>query len=90
MTYPPPPPSPSCFLVIYFPPWQVLQQFYIDLRQNYRSPDSTPITTRQIESLVRLAEARARLELREEVTQQDAEDVVEMMKCAVLWTYFPP
>ena len=28
---------------------------------------------RQLESLVRLAEARARLELREEVTQDDAE-----------------
>ena len=27
---------------------KVLQQFYIDLRQNYRSPDSTPITTRQV------------------------------------------
>lgn len=38
----------------------VLQKFYLDLRQTYRSSDSTPITTRQIESLVRLAEARAR------------------------------
>lgn len=65
----------------------ILQNFYIDLRQNNRSPDSTPITTRQIESLVRLAEARARLELREEVTASDAQDVVELMKCSMMDTY---
>ena len=50
---------------------------------NHSLPHFTHAPTWQIESLVRLAEARARLELREEVTQQDAEDVVEMMKCAV-------
>jgi hypothetical protein len=32
-----------------------------------------PITARQLESLVRLAEARARVDLREEVTRADAE-----------------
>lgn len=34
--------------------------------------DGPPVTVRQLESLVRLAEARARLELREEVTAEDA------------------
>lgn len=38
------------------------------------------ITARQLESLVRLSEARARLELRDTVTQQDALDAVEVMK----------
>jgi len=57
----------------------VLQSFYLDLRQKYRSVDSTPITTRQLESMVRLAEARARLELREKVTESDAKDVVQIM-----------
>ena len=42
--------------------------------------DSTPITTRQLESLVRLTEARAKMELREEATQQDAQDIIEIMK----------
>lgn len=65
----------------------VLQKFYLDLRQTHRSPDSTPITTRQIESLVRLAEARARLELREEVTAEDAEDVVELMRTSMMDTF---
>ena len=64
----------------------VLQEFYLNLRQKHRSQDSTPITTRQIESLVRLAEARARLELRETVTRQDAEDVVEIMKTSMIDT----
>jgi hypothetical protein len=37
------------------------------------------VTARQLESLVRLAEARARVEMRECVTKQDAADVVELM-----------
>jgi hypothetical protein len=32
--------------------------------------DSAPITTRQLESTIRLTEARARAELREEATEQ--------------------
>ena len=64
----------------------VLQSFYLELRQKHRSPDSTPITTRQIESLVRLSEARARLALREEVTAEDAHDVVEIMQCSMIDT----
>eukprot|EP00043_Microstomoeca_roanoka_P016271 m.165434 g.165434 ORF g.165434 m.165434 type:complete len:862 (+) comp16425_c0_seq1:2650-5235(+) len=65
----------------------VLQEFYLDLRQRHQSADSTPITTRQIESLVRLVEARARCELREEATKQDALDVVEIMRCSLFDTY---
>lgn len=38
------------------------------------------ITARQLESLVRLSEARARLELRNNVTRQDALDAIEVMK----------
>lgn len=60
----------------------ILQSFYLELRQRNRSADAPPITTRQLESLVRLAEARARLELRETVTESDARDAVELM-CAL-------
>ena len=42
--------------------------------------DTCPITTRQLESLIRLTEARARLELREHATRQDAEDVIEIVR----------
>ncbi|XP_033102816.1 DNA helicase MCM8-like [Anneissia japonica] len=65
----------------------VLQNFYLELRKQHNGIDSIPITTRQLESLVRLAEARARLELREKVTGQDAADVVEMMKYSMIDTF---
>lgn len=59
---------------------EVLKAFYLTLRRQHSSGDSTPITTRQLESLIRLSEARAKIELRELVTRQDAEDVVDMLK----------
>ncbi|XP_050379375.1 probable DNA helicase MCM8 [Argentina anserina] len=62
------------------PAADILQKFYLKLRDHATSADSTPITARQLESLVRLTEARARLDLREEITAQDAEDVVEIMR----------
>ncbi|KAH7866667.1 hypothetical protein Vadar_023432 [Vaccinium darrowii] len=62
------------------PAAEILQKFYLKLRDHNTTADGTPITARQLESLVRLAEARARLELREEITAQDALDVVEIMK----------
>lgn len=62
------------------PAADILQKFYLHLRDQNTSADGTPITARQLESLVRLAEARARVDLREEITVQDAMDVVEIMK----------
>lgn len=59
---------------------RVFQAFYLDLRATAQEGDSVPITTRQLESLVRLGQARARLELREIVTKEDAEDVVELLR----------
>ncbi|XP_042338922.1 DNA helicase MCM8, partial [Plectropomus leopardus] len=66
---------------------RTLQVFYLSLRSQAHSADSTPITTRQLESLIRLTEARARLELRETATGGDAEDVVEIMKHSLADTY---
>ncbi|KAH9366289.1 hypothetical protein HPB48_010296 [Haemaphysalis longicornis] len=59
-----------------------LQKFYLHLR-GIRQADCVPITTRQLESLIRLTQARARLELREECTAQDALDVIELMKHSI-------
>lgn len=50
------------------------------LRKRNHTMDCTPITTRQLEALIRLSQARAKLELREVVTEQDALDVVDLMK----------
>ncbi|XP_040905949.1 DNA helicase MCM8 [Toxotes jaculatrix] len=66
---------------------QTLQDFYLSLRSQAHSADATPITTRQLESLIRLTEARARLDLRETATKSDAEDVVEIMKHSLADTY---
>nr|XP_043902257.1 DNA helicase MCM8 [Solea senegalensis] len=66
---------------------QILQDFYLSLRAQAHSADATPITTRQLESLIRLTEARARLDLRETATKSDAEDVVEIMKHSLADTY---
>uniref|UniRef100_A0A3P8Y912 DNA helicase MCM8 n=1 Tax=Esox lucius TaxID=8010 RepID=A0A3P8Y912_ESOLU len=66
---------------------QTLQEFYLSLRSHTHAADATPITTRQLESLIRLTEARARLELRETATKSDAEDVVEIMKHSLADTF---
>lgn len=62
----------SCRFRMSTPAADILQKFYLKLRDRNTSADGTPITARQLESLVRLAEARAKLDLREEITVQDA------------------
>ncbi|KAJ1840881.1 DNA replication licensing factor mcm8, partial [Coemansia sp. RSA 2703] len=66
---------------------QKLKEFYLELRRSHRAIDSTPITTRQLEALVRLAEARARAELRVLVTEDDANNVIEIMRYSLFQTY---
>ena len=56
------------------------EEFYGDLRKSQRGGDSVPVTARQLESLIRIAEARARMDLRQVVTQSDAEDAVAVVK----------
>jgi replicative DNA helicase Mcm len=57
-----------------------LKSFYL-LMRSVSETEGTPvaITARQLESLVRLAEARARAALRKEVTAEDAERATKMM-----------
>mmetsp|Transcript_21197 Transcript_21197/g.58947 ORF Transcript_21197/g.58947 Transcript_21197/m.58947 type:complete len:461 (-) Transcript_21197:980-2362(-) len=64
----------------------VLKDYYMDLRypgNGRHSRDSIPITTRQLEALIRLSQARAKACLREFVLREDALDVVELMKKSV-------
>lgn len=67
---------------------RVLQEFYLTLRKGAaeQSADTTPITTRQLESLIRLSEARARAVMRTVVTEEDAQDVIEIMRDSMLET----
>ena len=58
-----------------------LSDFYLAMRAASETEGSpVAITARQLESLVRISEARARVALREEVTGEDAEAAVVIMK----------
>jgi len=58
-----------------------VKDFYLAMRSASET-EGTPIaiTARQLESLVRLAEARARIALRKEVLAEDAETAIAIMK----------
>jgi replicative DNA helicase Mcm len=58
-----------------------LRDFYLAMRSASESEGSpVAITARQLESLVRIAEARARVALRKEVSAEDAEAAITIMK----------
>jgi len=61
-----------------------LKKFYVELRNKPISSDSAmrpiPISARQLQALVRMSEARAKLRLSEIVEKKDAEDAIEIMK----------
>jgi len=61
-----------------------LRDFYLEMRSKGEQPDApVPITARQLEALVRLAEARAKMALRSEVTVEDAEAAIRLMKASL-------
>jgi replicative DNA helicase Mcm len=60
---------------------QRLKDFYLAMRSASESEGSpVAITARQLESLVRISEARARAGLRKEVSAEDAEAAIAIMK----------
>lgn len=59
---------------------KILEDFYLQMRSVYEKTSTVTITARQLESLIRLAEARARVALRDKVTEEDAGAVVLLMK----------
>lgn len=61
----------------------LLLRFYLELRSSHRSDDTTPVTTRQLESLIRLTEARAKAELRLDARTSDARDAIAIMQGAI-------
>lgn len=63
---------------------KVLQRLYLSMRAQASSGGAIPVTTRHLESLIRLAQARAKLELRDEVTESDARDVADLLQEALL------
>ena len=59
---------------------EVIENFYVDLRKSAEGGAAVPITARQLESLVRLSEARAKMALRSKVTKEDAQAAVRLME----------
>ncbi len=61
-----------------------LKKFYVDLRNKPVMSESAmrpiPISARQLQALIRMSEASARLRLSEEVSREDAKESIKLMK----------
>ncbi len=61
-----------------------LKKFYVELRNKPVMSETAmrpiPISARQLQALVRMSEASARLRLSEEVSKEDAKQAIELMK----------
>lgn len=65
---------------------EILKEYYMNLRypeDGRHRRDNVPITTRQLEALIRLSQARAKACLREFVLKEDALDVVDLLRRSV-------
>jgi replicative DNA helicase Mcm len=57
-----------------------LKEFYLQMRNTESSESPIAITARQLEGLIRLSEARARAALRKEITVEDAQAAIILMR----------
>ncbi|MEM0360290.1 MAG: minichromosome maintenance protein MCM [Candidatus Diapherotrites archaeon] len=62
---------------------QTISDFYVDLRERGRQEGSFSATHRQLEGLVRMAEASARVRLSDVVEKQDAERAIRLLKSSL-------
>ncbi len=62
---------------------QLIQDFYVNLRDSGRQTGSYTATHRQLEGLVRLSEASARIRLSDEVTIEDAERAIRLVRTSL-------
>ncbi|XP_066596730.1 DNA helicase MCM8-like [Prorops nasuta] len=63
---------------------EVLQEYYLSLRSNQNGLAGFPVYNRQLEAMIRLTEARAKLELRVEATADDALEVIEILQYSTM------
>ncbi|XP_044010007.1 DNA helicase MCM8-like [Aphidius gifuensis] len=62
---------------------KLLQDYYLSLREMNNIFGSLPIFHRQLEALIRLTEARAKVELRTIATEDDAREIIEIFKFTI-------
>ena len=62
-----------------------LKQFYVEMRNMYAGEDASTIaiTLRQYEAMMRLAEAAAKVRLKDKVDAEDAERAIKIMKISI-------
>jgi replicative DNA helicase Mcm len=65
---------------------ELIENYYVNMRSAYavtekgKSSERVTITARQLEGIIRLAEARARAAFRNQVTKQDAQNAIDLMQ----------
>ncbi|MEM1578188.1 MAG: minichromosome maintenance protein MCM [Archaeoglobaceae archaeon] len=62
---------------------QRIEEYYVSLRSKAKENSPVPITARQLESIVRLAEASARIRLSETISVEDVERVTRIMETSL-------
>ncbi len=62
---------------------QKIVEFYLSLRSRAKDNSAVPVTARQLEALIRLAEASARLRLSDVVDREDVERVIRIIKSSL-------
>lgn len=69
----------TCFPILSTEAKEKLIQYYLELRSLADSNKPVPVTARQLEALVRLAEASARIRLSPTIDREDAERVIRIV-----------
>ncbi len=61
---------------------KLIEDFFVEMRKRSLETPESPITitARQLEALIRLAEAHARMALKDRVTEEDAAEAIRLMK----------
>ncbi len=58
---------------------EYLKNFYVEIRESGRKKNTIPISARQLEAMIRLAEASARVRLSDKITLEDAKRAQELL-----------
>jgi len=68
------------------------KNFFVDLRSKYATQEggAVPLTLRQFEALIRLSEASAKIRLSQDVSKEDAQRAIKLMKNSIRQLGYDP